>query len=208
MENNNKKFFDKVKDWVKAHKIWSGVIALVIISCVVGPFIEDEEQVKSDEPKKETANKDDSKDDKPEEKVKKEKEKKPLTTEQKIKKEVKKEVTSAKVKKINVSDYATTTAMIELEGKENLSDKMTSRSMKMGISETLHALKDTGVEFENVNISVKYPLDDGLETTKEYVIKSSWSGETISKMNDDNKNTLPDSMEQHAESYWEHPAVK
>ncbi|MEB6059605.1 hypothetical protein MXL22_00720 [Staphylococcus pseudoxylosus] len=201
---DSRTFWDKVKSWIKAHKIWSGVIALIIISCIVGPFIEDEEQVKSDEPKKEIVNKDD----KSEKKVKKEKKKKPLTTEQKVKKEVKKEVTSAKVKKINVSDYATTTAMIELEGKENLTDKMTSRSMKMGISETLHALKDSGVEFENVNISVKYPLDDGLETTKEYVIKSSWSGETISKMNDDNKNTLPDSMEQHAEDYWEHPAIK
>src|SRR5699024_3915247 len=198
MENKNKKFLDKVKEWVKAHKIWSGIIALVIVSCIVGPFME-EEETQSEEPKKETVANDSSKDKQEakeekakqeqakqeakekkesEEKAKKAEAKKPLTDEQKLNKKLKKEVTSADVKGVEFGT-GQSDVTIELKGKSNMSDKMTSRGFKMGTTEALYALKKSGIDVNSADIYVYFDLNDGMKDEEKMVMSSRWDKATI-----------------------------
>lgn len=228
MENKNKKFLDKVKTWVKAHKIWSGIIALVIVSCIVGPFMEEEEEPQSEEPKKETVANDSSKDKQEakeekakqeqakqeakekkesEEKAKKAEAKKPLTDEQKLNKKLKKEVTSADVKGVEFGT-GQSDVTIELKGKSNMSDKMTSRGFKMGTVEALYALKKSGIDVNSAEIYVYFPLNDGMKDEEKMVMSSRWDKATIDAMNEDAKYTLPDAIESHAESSFIHPVMR
>src|SRR5699024_1077824 len=62
--------------------------------------------------------------------------KKPLTDEQKLNKKLKKEVTSADVKDVEFGT-GQSDVTIELKGKSNMSDKMTSRGFRMGTVEAL-----------------------------------------------------------------------
>lgn len=226
MENNNKKFLDKVKDWVKAHKIWSVIIALVIVSCIVGPFME-EEETQSEEPKKETVANDSSEDKqeakeeekakqeqadkdakaKQEAKEKKEKSKKPLTDEQKLNKKLKKEVTSADVKGVEFGT-GQSDVTIELKGKSNMSDKMTSRGFKMGTVEALYALKKSGIDVNSAEIYVYFPLNDGMKDEEKMVMSTRWDRATIDAMNEDAKFTLPDHIEEQAENTFMHPTMR
>ena len=227
MENKNKKFLDKVKEWVKAHKIWSGIIALVIVSCIVGPFME-EEETQSEEPKKETVANDSSKDKQEakeekakqeqakqeakekkesEEKAKKAEAKKPLTDEQKLNKKLKKEVTSADVKGVEFGT-GQSDVTIELKGKSNMSDKMTSRGFKMGTTEALYALKKSGIDVNSADIYVYFDLNDGMKDEEKMVMSSRWDRTTIDEMNEDAKYTLPDTIESHAESSFIHPVMR
>lgn len=227
MENNNKKFLDKVKEWVKAHKIWSGIIALVIVSCIVGPFME-EEETQSEEPKKETVANDSSKDKQEakeekakqeqakqeakekkesEEKAKKAEAKKPLTDEQKLNKKLKKEVTSADVKGVEFGT-GQSDVTIELKGKSNMSDKMTSRGFKMGTVEALYALKKSGIDVNSAEIYVYFPLNDGMKDEEKMVMSTRWDRATIDAMNEDAKFTLPDHIEEQAENTFMHPTMR
>lgn len=226
MENNNKKFLDKVKDWVKAHKIWSVIIALVIVSCIVGPFME-EEETQSEEPKKETVANDSSEDKqeakeeekakqeqadkdakaKQEAKEKKEKSKKPLTDEQKLNKKLKEEVMSADVKGVEFGT-GESDVTIELKGKSNMSDKMTSRGFKMGTVEALLALKKSGIDVNSAEIYVYFPLNDGIKDEEKMVMSSRWDRATIDSMNEDAKHTLPDHIEEQSESTFMHPTMR
>ncbi|OEK41281.1 hypothetical protein [Staphylococcus saprophyticus] len=229
MENNNEKFLDKVKEWVKAHKIWSGIIALVIVSCIVGPFME-EEETQSEEPEKETVANDSSKEkqeaeeeekakqeqadkdakDKQEAKEKKETEekaKKPLTDEQKLNKKLKKEVTSADVKGVEFGT-GQSDVTIELKGKSNMSDKLTSRGFKMGTVEALYALKKSGIDVNSAEIYVYFPLNDGMKDEEKMVMSTRWDRATIDAMNEDAKFTLPDHIEEQAENTFMHPTMR
>ncbi|MEY8600029.1 hypothetical protein [Staphylococcus shinii] len=200
------------KKWTKPVRwIVTGFIALAI---VISPFMEDE---KSQSEEKNVTQKDKSEKtekDKPKEKIKKEEpkkkeSKKKLTDEQKINKALKKEVRAADIDEVIFeSDSLGTQAIIELKGKENLSDKMTTRGFKMGISETLYALKTTGIDFDSVDVYVNYPLTDGIEEKDHKVITAKFDGSTVKKMNEDAVQSLPDHLEQHAESYFQHKAVK
>lgn len=228
MENKNKKFLDKVKEWVKAHKIWSGIIALVIVSCIVGPFMEEEEETQSEEPKKETVANDSSKDKQEakeekakqeqakqeakekkesEEKAKKAEAKKPLTNEQKLNKKLKKEVTSADVKGVEFGT-GQSDVTIELKGKSNMSDKMTSRGFKMGTVEALYALKKSGIDVNSAEIYVYFPLNDGMKDEEKMVMSTRWDRATIDAMNEDAKFTLPDHIEEQAENTFMHPTMR
>lgn len=228
MENKNKKFLDKVKEWVKAHKIWSGIIALVIVSCIVGPFMEEEEETQSEEPKKETVANDSSKDKQEakeekakqeqakqeakekkesEEKAKKAEAKKPLTIEQKLNKKLKKEVTSADVKGVEFGT-GQSDVTIELKGKSNMSDKMTSRGFKMGTVEALYALKKSGIDVNSAEIYVYFPLNDGMKDEEKMVMSTRWDRATIDAMNEDAKFTLPDHIEEQAENTFMHPTMR
>lgn len=228
MENNNKKFLDKVKEWVKAHKIWSGIIALVIVSCIVGPFMEEEEETQSEEPKKETVANDSSKDKQEakeekakqeqakqeakekkesEEKAKKAEAKKPLTDEQRLNKKLKKEVTSAGVKGVEFGT-GQSDVTIELKGKSNMSDKMTSRGFKMGTVEALYALKKSGIDVNSAEIYVYFPLNDGMKDEEKMVMSTRWDRATIDAMNEDAKFTLPDHIEEQAENTFMHPTMR
>ncbi|MDG0860311.1 hypothetical protein [Staphylococcus equorum] len=231
MDKNNKKKFiekkDKVFNWIKAHKIWSGIIALVIVSCIVGPFME-EEEIQSEEPKKETVDNNSSKDkqgaekeekekeqadkdakakQESEEKVKKAESKKPLTDEQKLNKKLEKEVAAADVKGVEFGT-GESDVTIELKGKSNMSDKMTSRGFKMGTVEALLALKKSGIDVNSAEIYVYFPLNDGMKDEEKMVMSSRWDRATIDAMNEDAKHTLPDHIEEQSESTFMHPTMR
>lgn len=133
--------------------------------------------------------------------------KKPLTDEQKLNKKLKKEVTSADVKDVEfgtgVSDVT-----IELKGKSNLSDKMTSRGFRMGTTEALYALKKSGIDVNSADIYVYFDLNDGMKDEEAMVMSSRWDKATIDAMNEDAKYTLPDAIESHAESSFIHPVMR
>lgn len=241
-EKDDKQFkndMGSIKSWIKKHKIWSFVIAFVLASCIIGPFIDDEDVADSEEPKKETVTKDDNKDkqeakkaqdkkdaeDKKKQEIaeekanqeqadkdakakeKKEKSKKPLTDEQKLNKKLKKEVTSADVKGVEFGT-GQSDVTIELKGKSNMSDKMTSRGFKMGTVEALLALKKSGIDVDSAEIYVYFPLNDGMKDEEKMVMSTRWDRATIDAMNEDAKYTLPDAIESHAESSFIHPVMR
>ena len=200
---------NKVIGWIKKHKIWSGIIILILIGGI-GNIFSDSESTETEDAKKETATKQEKKESKQDTKKdtnKKEETKKPLTDEEKLNKELKKEVRSADVKNVDFG-VGESDVTIELKGKENLSEKMTSRGFRMGTSEALYALKKSKIDVNSADIYVYYPLNDGMKDEEKMVMSSRWDKATIDAMNEDAKYTLPDAIESHAESSFIHPVMR
>lgn len=204
---------NKIIGWIKKHKIWSGIIILILIGGI-GNIFTDSENTETEDAKKETATKQEKKESKQDTKKekdtnKKEETKKPLTDEEKLNKELKKEVHSADVKNVDFG-VGESDVTIELKGKENLSEKMTSRGFRMGTSEALYALKKSKIDVNSADIYVYYPLNDGMKDEEKMVMSSRWDKDTIKEMNQDALYTLPDgdNIEMHAESSFIHPSMK
>lgn len=202
---------NKVIGWIKKHKIWSGIIILILIGGI-GNIFSDSESTETEDAKKETATKQEKKESKQDTKKdtnKKEETKKPLTDEEKLNKQLKKEVHSADVKNVDFG-VGESDVTIELKGKENLSEKMTSRGFRMGTSEALYALKKSKIDVNSADIYVYYPLNDGMKDEEKMVMSSRWDKDTIKEMNQDALYTLPDgdNIEMHAESSFIHPSMK
>lgn len=204
---------NKIIGWIKKHKIWSGIIILILIGGI-GNIFTDSENTETEDAKKETATKQEKKESKQETKKekdtnKKEETKKPLTDEEKLNKELKKEVHSADVKNVDFGVGASDVT-IELKGKENLSEKMTSKGFRMGTSEALYALKKSKIDVNSADIYVYYPLNDGMKDEEKMVMSSRWDKDTIREMNQDALYTLPDgdNIEMHAESSFIHPVMR
>lgn len=190
---------NKVIGWIKKHKIWSGIMILILIGGIWNIFT-DSENTETEDAKKETATKQ-------EKKESKQATKKPLTDEEKLNKQLKKEVHSADVKNVDFG-VGESDVTIELKGKENLSEKMTSRGFRMGTSEALYALKKSKIDVNSADIYVYYPLNDGMKDEEEMVMSSRWDKDTIDEMNEDALTTLPDAIETQAESSFIHPAMR
>lgn len=201
---------NKFVSWVKKHKIWSGIIALIIISCIVGPFMDEEEQAKSGEPKKETATKVSSKEDAEKDKqekadkqskedktkkdaeAKKDKPKKPLTDEDKLKKNIKDEsVTLKDLEFVNGGDEI----HITIEASSAMSKKSTLRVMKVKTADTLYALKKSELNFSTANIYVSPPDEE------QYAMTSRWTYDDVKEIDEDSTYTLPDEMEEKADGF-------
>lgn len=200
---------NKVISWIKKHKIWSGIIILILIGGIWNIFT-DSENTETEDAKKETATKQEKKESKQDTKKdtnKKEETKKPLTDEEKLNKQLKKEVHSADVKNVDFG-VGESDVTIKLKGKENLSEKMTSRGFRMGTSEALYALKKSKIDVNSADIYVYYPLNDGMKDEEEMVMSSRWDKDTIDEMNEDALTTLPDAIETQAESSFIHPAMR
>lgn len=115
-----------------------------------------------------------------------------------------------KVKEVNgvYSDSNSKDVAITLKGKENISNKMTVKGFWLDIRTVWINLKKSGdtKNFENVNVSVKYPLqDEAGNTTNEYVVKTNISGEKLSAIN--TENFLFKNVPNYADSYWQSPAL-
>lgn len=202
---------NKIFNWIKKHKIWSGIIILLLIGGIGSIFTNDEE-TESEEPKKETATKQEkkeSKQDTKEEKItdKKEETEKPLTDEEKLNKELKKEVHSTDVKNVDFGVGASDVT-IELDGKSSLTNKSTSRGFRMGTAEALYALKKANIDVNSADIYVYHELNDGMKDEEKMVMSSRWNKDTINSMNKDALTTLPDTIETHAESSFVHPVMR
>ena len=177
---------NRIIGWIKKHKIWSGIIILILIGGI-GNIFTDSENTETENAKKETATKQEKKESKQDTKKekdtnKKEVTKKPLTDEEKLNKELKKEVHSADVKNVDFG-VGESDVTIELKGKENLSEKMTSRGFRMGTSEALYALKKSKIDVNSADIYVYYPLNDGMKDEEKMVMSSRWDKDTIDEMN-------------------------
>ncbi|TLP91942.1 hypothetical protein FEZ53_06550 [Staphylococcus xylosus] len=200
---------NKIFNWIKKHKIWSGIIILLLIGGI-GSIFTDSENTESEEPKKETATKQEkkeSKQDSKEEKDAKEETKKPLTDEEKLNKELKKEVRSTDVKNVDFG-VESSDVTIELDGKSSLSDKSTSRGFRMGTAEALYALKKANIDVNSADIYVYHELNDGMKDEEKMVMSSRWDKDTINSMNKDALTTLPGTIETHAESSFIHPVMR
>lgn len=207
----------KIKVWIKNHKIWSGIIAFVLISCIVGPFINDPQSNETEEPKKKTEsqkNTSNDSDNNKESKHKKtnnsaKKKSKKLTAKQKLNKNLKKEVGSDSIKSIQFSNNPDLpNVIVELKGKDNLTEKMTVRGFKMDTANALYALKKSNLDLDNADIYVYYPMNDGIKDKEEMVLSTRWDKETINEMNKDAEQTLPDNLEYKAESMFMNPSFR
>lgn len=209
---------NKGKPFYKRHK--KSVIAVIVLLFlgVCGMFIDDSEDVNTEETKQTETEQTEAKPEKKEEpkqaekqepkkEAKKEPSKKPLTDEQKLNKALKKEVTSADVKDVEFGTGASDVT-ISLDGESNLSDKMTSRNFRMGTVEALYALKKSGIDVNSADIYVYFDLNDGIKDEEAMVMSSRWDKATIDEMNEDAKYTLPDAIESHAESSFIHPVMR
>lgn len=98
---------------------------------------------------------------------------------------------------------------VEYLGKENLTNNMTTEGMKLTIRNALYEIKELDLNISSVGISIKYPLKDAHgNTTDEYVIKSSFSGDTIDKLVDNMAEFNTGNLAVIADSWWEHEAIK
>lgn len=105
-------------------------------------------------------------------------------------------------------DPTAKTVAIELKGSDALTDKMTTKGFLMDIRSVWIALKKSGDanNFENVNVSVKYPLQDTAgNSSNKYVVKTSVSGAKIQNLNIEN--FLFKNVPNYADSYWQSTAL-
>lgn len=137
------------------------------------------------------------------------KEEKPAAPEQKVEKALKKNSKAEFVKMNGQFVQEPYSVQVEYKGKENLSNGMTTKGMKMAVLEAVYEIKGLKMNISDVGISIKYPLTDKLgNTTDEYVIKSDFDKETIDKLNDDKYAIDLDNLPDIAKSWWEHPAIQ
>lgn len=93
---------------------------------------------------------------------------------------------------------------IELRGQENVTAKMTAKGFLMDTASVWTALKKSGdaKNFENVNVSIKFPLEDTAgNKSNEWVMKTSLSGDKINNINADNFKS--DNVPVYADKYWQ-----
>src|SRR5699024_2349327 len=142
---------------------------LLSFALVLGACGNEDAEKKEDSKKSESVEK---KKEAPKKETKKET-KKPLTDEQKLNKALKKEVTSADVKGVEFGT-GQSDVTIELKGKSNMSDKMTSRNFRMGTVEALYVLKKSGIDVNSADIYVYFDLSDGMKDEEKMVMSSRW----------------------------------
>lgn len=100
------------------------------------------------------------------------------------------------------------TVAIELKGQDAVTDKLTTEGFLMDIRSVWFAFKESGdaENFDNVNVSVKYPLqDEAGNSSNVYVVKTNISGFKLSNINV--KHFLFKNVPAYADSYWQHTAL-
>lgn len=216
IEKTNRNFFNKIVGF-RTKKAWKMVVASIIylipIGAVINMFTDDgESEDKKQDDKKEVATKenksntDDKKktSDKKSDKSKTEKkDKKPLTDKEKIKKQLKEENQLSRLKEIQFVDNGNKVT-IELKGQDALSKKSTARSFKMQTADTLYALNKSGVNFETADVYISFPMTDGIDEEERLVMTSTWPKDTVKRIDKDSTYSLPDHIEQHADSFFLH----
>lgn len=111
-----------------------------------------------------------------------------------------------KVKKVNgvYTNHNSKDVTVELKGQDVISDKMTAKGFLADTRSVWIAIKKSGdaKNFENVNVSIKYPLQDTAgNSSNEYVMKTSISGSKIQNLNVDN--FLAENVPNYADNYWQ-----
>ncbi|MBO1214128.1 hypothetical protein J3T78_02560 [Staphylococcus nepalensis] len=216
IENTKRNFINKIVGF-RTKKVWKMIVAIIIYLMLLGALIniftgDEESEDKKQDDKKEVATKEDKSDtgdkkknnDKKSDEPKKEKkDKKPLTDEEKIKKQLKEENQLSRLKEIQFVDNGHKVT-IELKGQDALSKKSTARSFKMQTADTLYALNKSGVNFETADVYISFPMTDGIDEEEKLVMTSTWSKETVKKIDKDSTYSLPDHIEQHADSFFLH----
>ncbi|REB07269.1 hypothetical protein DVB69_10505 [Sporosarcina sp. BI001-red] len=98
---------------------------------------------------------------------------------------------------------------IEYKGKENLSEKMTIKSMQLTVRDAVYAIKELGLNIDNISVNVKYPFTDNYGNSfYRYVIKSNYSGSTVERLNADRKKFKEENLPIVADEWWSHPSFE
>lgn len=96
---------------------------------------------------------------------------------------------------------------IEYQGKENLSDDMTTKSIQLIVRDAVYAIKDLGLTIDEITVNVTYPFKDKYgNTSRRDVIQSKYSGTTIKRLNANKKNFKQENLPNIAEEWWIHPS--
>ncbi|MFQ3790892.1 hypothetical protein AABD37_02425 [Staphylococcus nepalensis] len=216
IENTKRNFINKIVGF-RTKKVWKMVVAIIIYLILLGALIniftgdgesedkkqDDKKEIATKEDKSDTGDKKKTNDKKSDEPKKEKKDKKPLTDEEKIKKQLKEENQLSRLKEIQFVDNGHKVT-IELKGQDALSKKSTARSFKMQTTDTLYALNKSGVNFETADVYISFPMTDGIDEEEKLVMTSTWSKETVKKIDKDSTYSLPDHIEQHADSFFLH----
>lgn len=98
---------------------------------------------------------------------------------------------------------------IEYKGKENLSDKMTVKSIQLTVRDAVYVIKELDLNIDHIKVNVKYPFTDKYGNSSDrYVIKSNYSGDTIKRLNKDRKNFKEENLPDIADEWWAHPSFE
>lgn len=146
-----------------------------------------------------------------EEKAKAEKDKKAKEEKKKPEREIKEAMSNfTRLELLSIKGDFEEPFIIQVKFSEkNLTQNMTVSSMKAGLINAVYVIKESGYEAENLGISVKYPLVDKYGNEgNEYVIKSNFGKETISKLSDEKFMIDKEKLDVIAGSSWEHPAIR
>lgn len=99
--------------------------------------------------------------------------------------------------------------VIEYKGKSNLSEKMTIKSIYLTVRDAVYAIKELGLNIEDISVNVTYPFTDKYgNTSDQYVIKSNYSAATVERLNEDRKKFKNENLPLVADEWWSHPSFK
>lgn len=128
-----------------------------------------------------------------------------------LKEDITKELNDkATIEEVNYhNDSLGKNAVIVIKGKENLSDKMTSDSMRSAVANVVKGVKNSDIDLDDFTLDVVYPVTtEGDSTSDEHVIKSKWSMNTVNSLSEDQLEHLNENLNEYADSYYESSALK
>lgn len=186
-------------------RVWFIALVVVIVLGAIGAMMDDGDKEVASEPETLKPQKEMAQDNEKENDSELTIDQNPKTL---IENELKKKFKDDLIDVNGVFDSEPYFVQVELNGSENLTQNMTVKSMYKDVRDAVYIVKEHGYEFENLGISVKYPLIDKYgNESDEYVIKSDFRGETIKKLADDKNKITLDNVPEIADSWWEHPAL-
>ncbi|MCM3758203.1 hypothetical protein M3197_12080 [Sporosarcina aquimarina] len=98
---------------------------------------------------------------------------------------------------------------IEYKGKENLSEKMTIKSIQLTVRDAVYAIKELGINIDSISVNIKYPFVDNYgNTSNRYVIKSKYTASTVKRLNEDRRNFKEENLPVVADEWWAHPSFE
>lgn len=135
----------------------------------------------------------------------------PEDDEDKLKESIKSQLSTSTLKSLNYNnDSLGKNAVVVLKGKENITDKLTSQSMRDDVANAVKGAKESNVDLDDITIDVTYPVEDdkGNRNNDFHVIKSYWSMEIINNMSEEQLELLNTDLDKFAVSYDESSALR
>ena len=196
------KYWDKIKEWVVNHKIWSFVIGVII---VIGCFAIADAQNDTDGEKSKYEQQYQKEDNEPKKHVKTSQKGKQLNKEKKAykntKEDIKKVITSGKFDKMeyNKSDKELVVTLKNIDG---FSDKGKRKNINQEIVNVVRGAKDTKLDVDTISVNVNGQYQDD-ELNKETLREATtqWDIETAKKLDHTNIIQVQENPERYATLY-------